>query len=425
LAVEWTEERRERLFALYKQGLSYGEIARILSTEFNEQLTLKAVEAAIRRYDLKNRKDKEGLLERQKREDEKEQFLQRVIDIVQSKQKIDVNNLADILNCPPREVREAIDILSERGYQIKVELDDKCIVENMPMYHDTISLEWRKGGVRFLAISDTHLGSAYQQLHLLYAAYKYAEDNDVDFVIHCGDLTDGVGVYRGQEQHLFLRDSDNLIDYIVEYYPRSRIPTYMIAGNHDWSFVERRTHNILRYIAQEIPNLYYIGDKSATLLLGQGSQEQQRGFPIEGDIDFEPEIRIDLLHPRSGAAYAKSYKHQKYASALIEEVISYTERRKRQDDPEYLLPTLLLIGHYHFILYVYHLGMHTIGLPALQAQTPYLKEKGLVPNIGFVLCELWEDAGGGVKFSFDYINLDKYVVENGVININKEEWGLL
>jgi len=83
-------------------------------------------------------------------------------------------------------------------------------------------------------VSDTHLGSIYEQAIALHRFYKMPADAGCEFVIHAGDLTDGVQLRKGHEYECSLTGVDQLMQYAVDHYP-SDIPTYILAGNHDES----------------------------------------------------------------------------------------------------------------------------------------------------------------------------------------------
>ena len=85
---------------------------------------------------------------------------------------------------------------------------------------------------KFVAISDTRIGSKSQQLSILNDIYQKAENLGIDTVIHCGNITEGL--YSPKDDYsesIFLDDSQTQIDYINKFYPRiDGIKTYFITG---------------------------------------------------------------------------------------------------------------------------------------------------------------------------------------------------
>ncbi len=113
-------------------------------------------------------------------------------------------------------------------------------------------------------MSDTHLGSVHEQSTALRRFYKMASDAGCEFAIHAGDLTDGGQMRRGHEYECHVNGIDNLIEYVVDNYP-SDIPTYVLGGNHDESFMRLAGLDVLSQISKERSDLRYLGLHQATL----------------------------------------------------------------------------------------------------------------------------------------------------------------
>ena len=208
-------------------------------------------------------------------------------------------------------------------------------------------------------VSDTHLGSKYQQLSYLRETYRRFADAGAQQVLHCGDLLDGVDVYRGQHAQQFLHTYDDQIDYAIEHYPRD-LPTVVIGGNHDLAGVKRGDSDPLRRLAAERPDITYAGPFSA--------------WPQYGRLLWY------LLHPDGKGAYAVSYKMQK----IIE---SFEGGNK---------PHVLLVGHWHQMLYLHLRNVHGIHPGCFQAQTEHDRRLALQPQIGAVLLEITVEQDGAL-----------------------------
>lgn len=197
-------------------------------------------------------------------------------------------------------------------------------------------------------VSCTHFGSKYMQLSHLYNFYEQCEKRNVDRIINCGDVTDGTGyVYRGQRFEMFLQGYDEQLDYLVEMYPKSSIPTDFISGNHDDSFVKGSGSDIIREACRLRKDFSYYGRYMAYLNLRGGK------------------IRTRIHHAEGGLAYAISYKFQKYIETLSSE-----EK-----------PQLYLLGHYHKEFSMFSRNIHCIQIGCFQSQTPYLRRKSLNPDV--------------------------------------------
>lgn len=219
-------------------------------------------------------------------------------------------------------------------------------------------------------VSDCHLGSQYQQISLLHEAYDRMSIDGIQNVFFCGDMLEGSGkMHRDQMYEMFIVGSDKLSDYAVKHYPkRNGMTTHCISGNHDLSIYNASGEDPVARICKERDDLNYLGAWNATIELGK--------------------LKYQLLHPDGGNAYARSYKQQKILEQL----------------PAGKKPNVQLIGHYHSqsVLPNYR-GVFSMQLPCFQAQTPYLKRKGLNPEIGFIILEVTPNSKGIDKVKAEFI----------------------
>lgn len=188
-------------------------------------------------------------------------------------------------------------------------------------------------------------------------------------MLHCGDLVEGERLYRGQEYERFLHGADAQIEFAVKNYPRRKgVCTKVIGGSHDYSFYKLAGIDVLESINRQRNDIEYLGMWGAFV-------------EIDG-------IKIYLHHGTSGISYARSYKLQK----LIEQLA-----------PEQK-PHMLFDGHYHVSCHI-PMYRNVVGwlVPCFQAQTPYLKGKGLYPEIAGLICEVTPDENGIGKIRFEVI----------------------
>lgn len=226
--------------------------------------------------------------------------------------------------------------------------------------------DWYRLGV----VADTQFGSRYQQLTHLHKAYRIFASEGITRVLHAGDLTDGQSGYKGHEFELFCHGADAQVDYTVSHYPQEPgITTELIAGNHDELHWRKAGVDVCARIAEKRPDINYHGLHGAYLEAGGAS--------------------IYLHHGAGGNSYARSYRLQK----VIEQM-----------SPDQK-PNILLVGHYHTQCYLPgYRNVYAIQLPCLQSQTPYLKRRGLYPELGAVIFEFMPDGEGGIlKFRAETI----------------------
>jgi predicted phosphodiesterase len=263
--------------------------------------------------------------------------------------------------------QELIQVMQERGYTIT-----KHGLKTEQTFRVPLT-RWHKTSWRFALVSDTHLCSKHQQLTHLWTFYRLLKKRRIGVVLHAGDVYEGEKVYRGQEYELFRHGADAQLQYGVENYPRvSGITTYVISGNHDQSFQKTAGIDIVDHLADQRDDIVYLG--------------ADLGFvkPLDEEASI---INIGVMHGSGGVAYARSYKLQKIVEALAPEN----------------KPNFMALGHYHTpcILPGYR-NVEAIQMPCFQAQTPYLKKKGLFPFVAGVIVTLKVDDKGLSSITYEF-----------------------
>ena len=144
-------------------------------------------------------------------------------------------------------------------------LDRKQRIEKLDIkfHHDNI--------YRIGIVSDTHLGSIYQQLNSLQSFYELSKTKGVSTIFHAGDLVDGIKKYEGQQQQTFLHQPDQILEYVKNYYPKIEgITTRYIIGNH--TLPQLNYENYGDYLNKLRPDLICHGIKSATFELSDSTK---------------------------------------------------------------------------------------------------------------------------------------------------------
>ena len=268
-----------------------------------------------------------------------EELVAKLQSYLVKKHSPQVTQVAKDLELEEYQIYGLVAMLKKKGYLFDI-LDDKVVkvkpIQDNGVYEIPCNLEHLK----LLLISDTHLGSKYDRVDILRYLYKKAEDIGVDYVLHSGDLTEGVS---GRPQQLYeLRECSytGQRDYVVKNYPKSSIPTYICAGNHDLWWVKKCGADIVKDICDRREDLHYLGSDCEDLRIGK--------------------LRIRLYHGNGGSAYAKSYKVQKYLDSIpIEE-----------------RPHILQTGHTHNAFYMKQGSTHCFQTSCLQDLTPYERSMG-------------------------------------------------
>lgn len=276
------------------------------------------------------------------------------------------------LDAPPPETplerlaREAKE-LYDSGVDFRIERGE---VQLGSMEHDReVVIDSGKTCHRFAIVSDTHAGSHFAQESALRHFCRYAAERGkhpetgerikpVDFLLHPGDLTQGSDrMHRDQPYQIHVHGADQQLDYAIRTLPAVGIPWYVIGGNHDDSFLDV---NVARRICSARDDLIYQGRSAVYLTIGN--------------------MKVYMMHPSGGKAYADSYRPQKIAEAL----------------PLDKRVNLLVMGHWHGYDVGQSHGITRIQAPCFQAQYPWLAAKALFPIIGGLIVEVWMTDDGSV-----------------------------
>lgn len=238
------------------------------------------------------------------------------------------------------EVIGLVKLMQEEGEMIDYVNGELVKLKKPLKSEDVYQIPNNMGHLRLLLISDTHLGSKFDRVDILRYLYAKAEDTNTNYVLHSGDLTEGLS---GRPQQLYeLKETSytGQRDYAIDKYPESSVPTYIISGNHDLWWIRQCGSDIVKDICSHRENMIYLGSDCEDLQIGK--------------------LKIRLRHGNSGSSYARSYKVQKYLDSIPLE-----ER-----------PHILQTGHIHQAFYMKQDKTHCFQTSCLQDLTYYEKSMG-------------------------------------------------
>lgn len=290
-----------------------------------------------------------------------QELLEKFKEYLTKKKKPYIKNVMKDLNLKEHEVYGLVSLLKQEGYLF--DIIDNQIVKIKPIKENSVyKLPNNLEHLKLLMISDTHLASKYDRLDILRYLYAEAEDRGVNYVLHSGDLCEGVS---GRQQQLYELKENSYTgqrDYVIDKYPKSDIPTYLISGNHDLWWVKQCGADICKDICNQRQDLIYLGSDCEDMKIGK--------------------LRVRLYHGSKGQSYAKSYRLQKYLDS-----ISADE-----------LPHILQTGHIHQAFYMKQGKTHCFQTSCLQDLTPYERSMGFNNDKSVWWTDVYmDDKGNPVK----------------------------
>lgn len=291
-----------------------------------------------------------------------EEILDRLAQYLSKKKKISVELIKKEFNIQEYEVYGLIAMLKQKGYLY--DIIDGEVIKIVPTKENdvyNVPIGVKNGEIKFLALSDIHYGSKWDNPQLVDYAYELAEKDNCQFITNSGDIFEG-DFHGKRPDHIYQVKKLGIeqLDYVVEKYPKSNLCTYFITGNHCATFTKTCGAEIGKMLADRRPDLTYLGQDL-------------------GDIQIN-KTKIRLRHGNGGGAYAKGYKLQKYCETL----------------PTNDMPDIILQGHFHYSAYFKNRDIHCFNVPSLQSYTPYAKSMGLPQEMGFweITCHI--DSKGNI-----------------------------
>jgi UDP-2,3-diacylglucosamine pyrophosphatase LpxH len=238
----------------------------------------------------------------------------------------------------------------------------RVVIQNQEPEHHNAKWDGTKT-IKFAIMGDTQFGSKYAQITYLHQFYDLCEAEGITDIYHTGDLTDGLKMRVGHEYELYEVSADEMCADVVKNYPkRDGITTHFITGNHDASIYKQVGYDIGQAVANQRPDMKYLGKDCAV-------------------INLTPKCTLELRHPWDGTAYALSYKMQKMIEAM-------------ESDSK---PNILAVGHYHKAEYLFYRNVHALQTACFQGQTPFTRGKGISVHMGGWIVTIRVDENGSIQ----------------------------
>ena len=195
-----------------------------------------------------------------------------------------------------------------------------------------------------------HFGSRYHAEDEFHDFIKVIKRREVDTLICCGDLSDGLNMHEGMEFEQFLHKPRDILNYISDNYPKGFKNNIYITGNHDQSLQRSGCMDLGSAIADRRPDLTYLG------------------YDL-GEITLPGGLELILFHGASGCSDVRSKRAQDLAFRYA------CEKRGK-------VPHVMATGHCHMENWIpRYMGMSILSLGCFQYQTPHLAQKMLRPDI--------------------------------------------
>ena len=216
---------------------------------------------------------------------------------------------------------------------------------------------------KFVAISDTRIGSKQQQLSILNDIYCKAYEMGYRNVIHCGNLTEGLfSISDIYADTVFLDGTLRQVDYIIKNYPRiDGMKTYFITGVKDEKHLKSNKIDIGKRISDARDDMIFLGYNSCMLNIDNAS--------------------MLILNSKLGKTYTVSYRAQQQVDSF------------RSEDK----PNVLLYGGLLQMEKFNYRSVNCISVPSVCATTKEMNDKRYSNTIGAWYITIRTDNRGDFK----------------------------
>jgi len=237
-------------------------------------------------------------------------------------------------------------------------------------------------------LSDLHIGSMYFMEKELNDFISWLSSPDpiarkIRFVLICGDVVDGVGIYPNQDKeldfvdiHEQLKKTSELLNKIPQH-----IKIFVIPGNHDPG---------RRALPQPaIPENYNsdLWNKKNIFMLGNPAMISLNGVKV---LMFHGQSIDDVVRTTPGLSFDKPALVMKYllqARHLSPIYGSQTPLAPELDDMMIIddIPDIFHAGHVHVVDLDLYRGVLILNSGAWQHQTPFQAGVGITPTPGMAV----------------------------------------
>jgi predicted phosphodiesterase len=187
----------------------------------------------------------------------------------------------------------------------------------------------------------------------------------VDFVVHAGDVTEGMSNRPGHIYELSALGYDQQKALAIDMFKQwTDTDIYAIDGNHDRWFLKSNGAKIVKDVDEAIPNFHFIGHD-------------------EGSISLNGKATLWLWHGEDGNSYALSYRLQKILESL-------TGGEK---------PNAMIAGHTHKYVDIFERHVFCTSVGCMQSQTPWMRSKRIAAHPGFAIIDYWVNDKGICKMT--------------------------
>lgn len=197
------------------------------------------------------------------------------------------------------ELVKKMNALKNKGYVINRQFNDDGVKfmigdRTADILQDNIKIVY-ENRFTFLVMADTHIGNVHENMDLVKNLYKYAQEKNIKYVFHLGDMVEGTSVRESKDFRIKRDSVDEQIDYLTRTYPKyDSINTLYILGNHDNRWLNEGI-DISKIIDNRRYDMHFLGYKNSKIVLGNRNVLLNHPFIVDRNFKYDHEI--EELYP--------------------------------------------------------------------------------------------------------------------------------
>lgn len=237
-------------------------------------------------------------------------------------------------------------------------------------------------------LSDLHVGSRFFMKEefndfLMWLASDEVTASRVGYVLMCGDVIDGVGVYPNQNKELVLHTVEEQLAYLDELVAKipERIKVIITPGNHDPGRKALPQPAITRQYAPLLwkrPNVFMAGNPAVVLLNGV-QVLMYHGQSIDDIVKVTPNLSYE--QPIGVMKHLLQARHLSPIYGGTTPIAPESEDMMVVDD----VPDIFHAGHVHIVGAERYRGVLMINSGTWQSRTPFQESVGVKPSSGYAV----------------------------------------
>lgn len=293
----------------------------------------------------------------------------RIMNFLDENDGLTIKELARLADKSSAGIVELLEGLQKKGIPIwkdknsdTIHYGSSSIVELSPE-----QLVIKDNEIKIGVLSNSLMGSKYEQPTAMLEAFQIAEHKGADVMIHLGVSAGKPTAAKLEEFHK--ETAEEQIDYIIKNYPKSKkFKTRFISGYHDMQW-RKSGINILVDVCNSRDDLEYRGDLCSTFPLRRGAGKDARWPTLKA-----------VYHGGDTGPFSKSLPVQGYAANLINDVNALYSTDK---------PDIVVVGGQDtFMDLCGGLIKNIWSMPGMRLVSPSImqkKNRSVAPTLGFAI----------------------------------------